>query len=901
MASGFSKFMAEKRLPRGSKSRITHTYTAPPYGSFYISDFEYARFISLYTEAYKKGEILHVTERVKKVSPLCIDIDLKSRSNVRQYETCSIKSLIEIINRLARENIHITDESLVSYVFEKPSPCKTKDGKYKDGFHVIYPGLCIKSNARLFLIKKARDVASLTNIFGIDYSYDTVFDTNIVTGSWMLLGSTKNADATPKYSLTHVFDESIKEINREGLNRPSIFCTRHNKTSMGVKEDSVLWSEIEAIKDLNTKEFDIIDEGKKRLDKLEAQHEYQIDEIRKEHEEELKITPYSDIEKVRLRQEKEVMTLEKRHNREKEQRKKEVTHLENNISLARELVKILDSSRAEDYTMWVRVCWCLKNISLHLFTDWVNFSKRCEEKFDSNECQRVWNNAQIRDVTIGTLKFWAKSDNPDKYNEIAKKFNKETSRTQDPITHNSIAIMLYNEYEGLIVHCEDTWYEYLGNKWSESKKIPTLSRYMSETLVEKHLDLGEVEYSNYKLKLGNRTFKENVIRESEIYFRDETLASKLNSNETIIGFDNGVYELDTGIFRKTEPGDYVSISVGYDYKEFTMKSPEVLEVCDYFSQLQTNKEIREYLLTIFSSLLDGANKDQKFFFFTGYSGSNGKSTCLEFVKSTLGDYAAVADSSLLTRKEVNSGQPKPHLANKRYTRFLKIDEPEGGDKIHIGVMKKLTGGDTITARHLYCGPIEFKPQFKIIVACNKLPQVPSSDGGTWRRIEVVPWDSRFIPKDKLKGKLKRNEFLIDPLITDKLKKWRQPFIWLLINEYYPLYRKMNRLPKTPSIISKKVEKYRNCYDFINNFFSVSTKLDANSIVEIDDIMRRLRQYCDDKSILANRKDIPTKTDIISHLESMSSVEELDKFGGRVKGIRILGRNEVTYNNNDISD
>ena len=63
-------------------------------------------------------------------------------------------------------------------------------------------------------------------------------------------------------------------------------------------------------------------------------------------------------------------------------------------------------------------------------------------------------------------------------------------------------------------------------------------------------------------------------------------------------------------------------------------------------------------------------------------------------------------------------------------------------------MKEYTGGDKIKARGLHKDPIEFKPQFKLVLLCNELPKVPPNDEATWRRMEVVEFKSKFVDKPK---------------------------------------------------------------------------------------------------------------------------------------------------------
>ena len=68
-------------------------------------------------------------------------------------------------------------------------------------------------------------------------------------------------------------------------------------------------------------------------------------------------------------------------------------------------------------------------------------------------------------------------------------------------------------------------------------------------------------------------------------------------------------------------------------------------------------------------------------------------------------------------------------------------------KYQCRINEKLTGNDKIIARALFKEPVEFSPQFKMLLMCNDLPNIPSNDDGTWRRLEVVDFVSRFVGKD----------------------------------------------------------------------------------------------------------------------------------------------------------
>ena len=65
----------------------------------------------------------------------------------------------------------------------------------------------------------------------------------------------------------------------------------------------------------------------------------------------------------------------------------------------------------------------------------------------------------------------------------------------------------------------------------------------------------------------------------------------------------------------------------------------------------------------------------------------------------------------------------------------------------------MTGGDRITARHLYGQEFEFNPEFKIWMGTNHKPIIRGRDDGIWRRLHLIPFGVQ-IPENKVDKELK---------------------------------------------------------------------------------------------------------------------------------------------------
>lgn len=380
-----------------------------------------------------------------------------------------------------------------------------------------------------------------------------------------------------------------------------------------------------------------------------------------------------------------------------------------------------------------------------------------------------------------------------------------------------------------------TWYEFDGVRWKKSHSMnilvsEELPKYykgikVSNTSAVQNQDLQEFLVTTDKMdanlrnqmvdniinKLENVNFKNNVLNQVVYLYKthDPEFYTNLDSNPYLICFKNGVYDFKQNAFRSSTYSDYITFSTGYDYIEYDETSAQVQEVYEFISKIITNQKVREYLLKVLGKSLIGI-PEEKFYIWTGIAGANGKSTLVNLLEETLGDYTTSVDVSLLTNKRANSSNASPDVIRLRGKRLFAFQEPEHDDKLRTGILKQYTGGDTIIARELFKAPVTFKLQGTMVMCCNDLPTVASIDGGTWRRIRVIEFKSRFCDNPT-----KAHEFKIDPSIKHKLQEWRPYFMSILIHWYNKyLYEGLHE----PEDVKKATNKYKVDNDKFNEFF-----------------------------------------------------------------------------------
>lgn len=122
-------------------------------------------------------------------------------------------------------------------------------------------------------------------------------------------------------------------------------------------------------------------------------------------------------------------------------------------------------------------------------------------------------------------------------------------------------------------------------------------------------------------------------------------------------------------------------------------------------------------------------------------GANGKSVFVGVLEQLLGDLAMTA--AFDTFLEGQRGSVDYDLARLRGARLVVAQESARGRRLAENVVKQVTGGDTITARHPYGRPFSYRPAFTAILVTNHRPRADATDEAIWRRLRLIPFEVSF--------------------------------------------------------------------------------------------------------------------------------------------------------------
>jgi phage/plasmid-associated DNA primase len=145
----------------------------------------------------------------------------------------------------------------------------------------------------------------------------------------------------------------------------------------------------------------------------------------------------------------------------------------------------------------------------------------------------------------------------------------------------------------------------------------------------------------------------------------------------------------------------------------------------------------------------------------------------------------------------------------------------------------------------------------MVLLCNDLPHVPPFDEGTWRRLKVLEFRSKFVDNPRAD-----NEFPRDRYLSEKLIIWRETFMGLLL-QYYRKYRETGL--KIPTSVVQFTKEYQKGMDQYHEF--IDTRLEftkqKEDKIDLNEIYVVFQEWYEN-NVQSHR--IPSKQELKKYLE-----------------------------------
>ncbi|MCA9320468.1 MAG: bifunctional DNA primase/polymerase [Planctomycetes bacterium] len=235
-------------------------------------------------------------------------------------------------------------------------------------------------------------------------------------------------------------------------------------------------------------------------------------------------------------------------------------------------------------------------------------------------------------------------------------------------------------------------------------------------------------------------------------------ADSFDPDPLILGVQNGVIDLRTGVLRSHRPDDMltrlcpVEFDVGARCPRFDQFIAEVFD---------ERQDLIEFVRRSVGYWFSGSTQLHHVWFLCG-EGSNGKSVLLNILRMIAGRYATALPQSFFTE----SHSPRPFdFGPLVAARLATLSEPSTNGRFDAARLKTLSGGEErIVAERKFKDSFEFRCQAKFVVCANELPRIDDDSEGFRRRARVIPFDVEFRPPDRAIAGCR----IADPELEEKL-------------------------------------------------------------------------------------------------------------------------------------
>lgn len=432
-------------------------------------------------------------------------------------------------------------------------------------------------------------------------------------------------------------------------------------------------------------------------------------------------------------------------------------------------------------------------------------------------------------------------------------------------SHQRIAARFAQYAAGQALYVDGTgWHHWDGRRWSPDHGDTATMRLLTQLLKDCWAEsIADKDLTKDVQASMTAAGSAGVLRLAQA----RLFTRHVDEDPYLINVANGTLDLHTLELRPHDPADRITkLARGGWHPD----RPHTGAWEQFLASTLPDVEARQFLQRWAGVALIGRVVEHALVIANG-GGRNGKGVLSDSISHALGDYAVTAPPAMLTTGKY-AGQSAGELASLmhlRGARWAVMSELAKGARLNEALMKQLTGGDTIHAKHMGQNPVDFQPSHSFFMQTNDLPAVDADAKAVWARMLVVPFTEDFTGRED-KGLRERLELEPDAVLSWAVEGLRQ-------------YREVGLAP--PESVRAKTAAYRDANDHFHVFLEDECEVGADYSMLRSQLAPRYADW-------ARRTGAPgmARGDLLERVRRVEGVEE-HTYSGRVllRGIALASQ------------
>lgn len=218
-----------------------------------------------------------------------------------------------------------------------------------------------------------------------------------------------------------------------------------------------------------------------------------------------------------------------------------------------------------------------------------------------------------------------------------------------------------------------------------------------------------------------------------------TRATEFDRQPQLLTCENGTVNLATGELLPHDPAHLITKLAGGPY------DPNAKSAAWEKAKNAIHPDVAQWFQTRIGQSATGYTPDDDAMVVSAGGGENGKTAVMNAILRAFGEYGDLISHRVLIAQP---GQHPTELMDLRGLRFALLEETPEEGRLDTHQLKTTVGTPKIKARHMRMNAVTFTTSHTMWVNTNFLPQVDSTDHGTWRRLKAMPWPFKFLPAGK---------------------------------------------------------------------------------------------------------------------------------------------------------